>query len=137
MNLSPLHWNTLRALMNRIIPADNFPDAWKAGVGDYLTRQFAHDLSPQLETYRAGLEALEAEARAFTGKSFSELETAAEDEILSCLETGQVALSWQVDPAKFFHMVIEHVMEGYYSDPENGGNRDAIAWRMIGFEGRT
>ena len=44
--------------------------------------------------------------------------------------------SWPVDPAEFFRNVIEHVMEGYYSDPGNGGNRDSIAWRMIGFEAR-
>jgi gluconate 2-dehydrogenase gamma chain len=56
--------------------------------------------------------------------------------ILSRLEAGQVMLLWPVDPTGFFHMVIEHVMEGYYSDPGNGGNRDLIAWRMIGFESR-
>ena len=26
-------------------------------------------------------------------------------------------------------------MEGYYADPGNGGNRDGIAWQMIGFTG--
>jgi gluconate 2-dehydrogenase gamma chain len=27
-------------------------------------------------------------------------------------------------------------IEGFYSDPGNGGNRDAVAWRMIGFTGQ-
>jgi len=128
------HWNTLRSMMNRIIPQDDFPNAWDAGVGNYLSRQFERDLQPQVENYRLGLETLEAESQAYAGKSFTELDASTQDMLLSRIETGQVTLSWLVNPTEFFHMVIEHVMEGYYSDPGNGGNRDSIAWRMIGFE---
>ena len=128
------HWNTLRSMMNRIVPQDDFPNAWDVGVGNYLSRQFERDLQHQVENYRLGLEKLEAESQAFAGKGFTELDTSAQDVILSRLEAGQVTLSWLVNPPEFFHMVIEHVMEGYYSDPGNGGNRDSIAWQMIGFE---
>lgn len=134
--LTSNHWSILRALMNRIIPQDDFPDAWDAGVGNYLSRQFERDLRSQVEAYQLGLEALDAESQAFAGKGFTELDTSVQDVILSRLEAGQVTSSWLVNPTEFFHMVIEHVMEGYYSDPGNGGNRDLIAWRMIGFEGR-
>ena len=130
------HWNTLRSLMNRIIPQDDFPDAWEAGVGNYLARQFERDLRTQVEIYRLGLEALEAEAQASAGKEFTDLDTSAQDVLLSRIESGQVDLSWPVNPTEFFHTVIEHVMEGYYSDPGNGGNRDSISWQMIGFERR-
>lgn len=132
--LTSSHWNILRSLMNRIIPPDEFPDAWEAGVGDYLARQFERDLRSQVEAYQLGLEALEAESQAFAGKGFTELDASTQDAILTRIETGHVVLSWPVDPIGFFHMVIEHVMEGYYSDPGNGGNRDSVAWRMIGFE---
>jgi hypothetical protein len=132
--LTSNHWNTLRSLMNRIIPQDDFPNAWDVGVGNYLSRQFERDLQHQVQNYRLGLETLEAESQAFAGKSFTELDTSAQDMILSRLEAGQVTLSWFVNPTEFFHMVIEHVMEGYYSDPGNGGNRDSIAWQMIGFK---
>jgi hypothetical protein len=131
--LTALHWNTLRLMMIRIIPQDDFPDAWEAGVGDYLARQFERDLRAQVETYRLGLEALEAESQAFAGQGFTDLDTSAQDLMMSRLEAGQVILSWPLNPTAFFHMVIAHVMEGYYSDPGNGGNRDSIAWRMIGF----
>ena len=134
--LTSNHWNILRSLMNRIIPQDDFPDAWEAGVGNYLARQFERDLRSQVDTYHLGLEALEAESQAFAGRGFSDLDASAQDLILSRLEAGQATSSWPVNPAEFFHMVIEHVMEGYYSDPGNGGNRDSIAWRMIGFENR-
>jgi gluconate 2-dehydrogenase gamma chain len=134
--LNSSHWNILRSLMNRIIPPDDFPAAWEAGVGNYLARQFESDLRSQMETYKLGLETLETESHAFAGKGFTELEAATQDAILTQIETGQVAVSWPVDPTGFFHMVIEHVMEGYYSDPGNGGNRDSIAWEMIGFKSR-
>ena len=35
---------TLRALVDRLIPADDFPGGWEAGVGDYLEGQFERDL---------------------------------------------------------------------------------------------
>ena len=133
--LTTSHWNILRSLMNRIIPQDDFPDAWEAGVGDYLRRQFERDLHRQVETYRLGLEALEAESQALAGKSFTDLDSFMQDTILTRLETGQALAPWTVNPTEFFHMVIEHVMEGYYSDPGNGGNRNAIAWKMIRFTG--
>ena len=60
--------------MNCIIPPDDFPDAWEAGVGDYLARQFELDLHPQLEIYQLGLEALEAECQASVGTGFAGLD---------------------------------------------------------------
>jgi len=120
--------------MNRIIPQDDYPNASNAGVGDYMVRQFERDLRSQVETYQLGLESLEAESQAFAGTGFTELDTSAQDKLLSRLEAGQVTLSWPLNATEFFHMVISHVMEGYYSDPGNGGNRGSLAWQMIGFK---
>jgi hypothetical protein len=125
---------TLRALVDRIIPGDDFPGGWDAGVGDYLERQFAGDLSDVLDLYRSGLDALEVEARATAGISFSELAPAAQDELLRRVELGEMATDWPVDPAAFFRAAAEHAAEGFYGDPGNGGNRDEVSWRMIGFE---
>jgi hypothetical protein len=126
---------TLRALVNRIIPADEFPGGWEGGVEGYLRRQFAGDLRPFGETYRAALDALDAEARA-AGGPFVALSPAEQDRLLARVEQGDVATPWAVDPAAFFRMAVAHVAEGYYSDPGNGGNRNGAAWRMIGFEVR-
>jgi Gluconate 2-dehydrogenase subunit 3 len=133
--LSPSQLTTLRSLMDRIIPPDEYPGAWEAGVGDYLARQFERDLRQSVEMYRAGLGALEAEALAGEGQSFAALPAPAQDTLLRRIEAGQTWQPWPIDPAKFFQVVVQHVVEGYYSDPGNGGNRDALAWRMIGFTG--
>jgi hypothetical protein len=127
---------TLRALVDRIIPPDDYPSGWEAGVGDYLARQFERDLRAQIARYRAGLDALEAEARATAGLGFAGMDAASQDDLLRRVEAGQVATAWPIDPAAFFHDAVDHTMEGFYSDPGNGGNRDAVSWRMIGFEVR-
>jgi hypothetical protein len=125
---------TLRALVDRLIPADDFPGGWDAGVGDYLDRQFGGDLSESVDLYRSGLDALEVEARAAAGVGFVALAPTAQDDVLRRVEVGDVATDWPVDPADFFRAATEHAAEGYYGDPGNGGNRDGVSWRMIGFE---
>jgi hypothetical protein len=128
--------NTLRVAVNRIIPPDDFPGGWEAGVGDYLMRQFESDLKDLLDVYRAGLDALDAEAQAVIGTFFAHADTSAQDALLSQIEQNKVRTTWPFDPATFFNMMIDHVMEGFYSDPGNGGNHNQIAWKMIGFEVR-
>jgi hypothetical protein len=124
----------LRAMIDRILPADDFPSGWDAGVGTYLTRQFDRDLRDALPVYRAGLDALNLEATAAYGTSFAALDALSQDTLLAHVENGTVQAAWEVDPASFFRMAVQHAMEGYYGDPGNGGNLNRIAWQMIGFE---
>jgi Gluconate 2-dehydrogenase subunit 3 len=134
--LSEHQATTLHALVDRLIPPDDFPSGWDAGVGDYLARQLAGDLRPLLDQYRAGLDALDAEAQAVVGARFATLGAEAQDELLGRIEAGDVVTVWLVDPAVFFRRAVEHAAEGYYGDPGNGGNSGAASWRMIGFEVR-
>jgi gluconate 2-dehydrogenase subunit 3-like protein len=127
---------TLRALIDRIIPPDDFPGGWEAGVGNYLARQLDGDLRGLIETYRSGLDALDAEAQAAAGAPFAALDAQMQDALLGQVEAGDVATAWPSDPAAFFRAACAHAAEGYYGDPANGGNRDGAAWRMIGFEVR-
>jgi hypothetical protein len=134
---SPRQTELLRTLVNRIIPADQDPSGWDAGVGAYLFRQLdGGNLKPLLPVYQLGLVCLEAEALAAHETSFDRLPDAAQDELLARIAAGRVATPWMVDPAAFFHMAAEHCAEGYYGDPGNGGNTDGTSWKMIGFEVR-
>ena len=111
---------TLRALVNCIIPADDFPGGWDAGVGDYLARLMTRE--PQfLLTYRAGLDALDADA-----PGFSALPPDAQEAFLKDLEQDAAQ-------GAFFRMLVTHTLEGFYADPGNSGNRDGVAWQMIGY----
>ena len=126
------HDPTLRAAVDRIIPPDDVPGGWAAGVGDYLARQFAGDLAHLRDDYRAGLAALDAAARRAHAAPFAALPPATQDTLLAAVERGDHGDA----PARFFATLVTHAMEGYYGDPGNGGNRDAAAWAMIGFEVR-
>lgn len=134
--MRPRNTAILEALVNRIIPPDDYPSGWEAGLGDYLAQQFQRDLKNLLPIYQLGLEALDAEALAVYGAAFDTLPAPSQDELLTRVERGTVTTLWMVDAAAFFRMVVEHTAEGYYSDPGNGGNKDAASWQMIGFQVR-
>jgi len=131
-----LQLTTLRATLDRLIPADDFPGAWEVGCGEYVSRQLSGQLAHLLPDYRVGLDGLNAEAIAEFGGKFSELNTDQQDALLQRVESGQVRSEWLTPPAAFFSMLVNHAAEGYYADPGQGGNRDRISWKMMGFNGR-
>jgi hypothetical protein len=126
----------LHAAIDRIIPPDDFPGAWDAGVGDYIRRQLAGDLRHLAPLLEAGLAALDAEADAAYDRPFAVLAPVVQDLLLGSVERGDTTAVWPVPPRKFFALLVRLTMEGYYADPSNGGNRDGIAWRMIGYDPR-
>ncbi len=132
--LTTAHVEILQALINRILPADDDPGGWEAGVGDYLFAQFERDLKSLLPLYEVGLAALDAEAQVGYGFGFVQISPSEQDALLTRVEVGAVAAVWAVDPIVFFRRVVNHCAEGYYSDPDNGGNKAAASWTMIGFE---
>ena len=134
MRLTEGQQQTLRAAVDRIIPADDYPGAWEAGVGDYLARQFEGDLLPVLDIYLSGLTALEAEAEARFQRGFKLLTPDQQDLLLQHVEVDDVLATWDVLPSRFFDLLVITTAEGFYSEPEQGGNRAAISWAMTSFE---
>ncbi len=131
-----MHDETLRAAMTRIIPPDDFPDAWEAGVGVYLQRLLAGDARHLAPWLAAGLDALDAEARARDGCPFAALSPESQDRLLDRVARGDVRTTWPVAPPEFMATLVRLVNEGYYADPANGGNRHAASWAMVGFDPR-
>ena len=126
MNLLENHLNTiqisvLRSAINRIIPADDFPSGWDAGVGNFFAQLLTTE-TQYLFAYQQGLNQIEAEAFLMFRSEFAALESERQDILLARTE------------ADFFNLLVSQTMEGFYSDPGNGGNKDSIAWKMIGFE---
>lgn len=118
--------HTLQAAANRIIPADDYPDAWDAGAGAYFDRLFQRE--PRfLPVYQTGLDALDAEAAAAAGAAFAALGLKAQDALLGRFETAETS-------AAFFRLLVEQTLESYYADPGNGGNLDRAGWDMIGYK---
>ena len=134
MKLSTHQQHTLRAAVDRIIPPDDYPGASESGVCDYLERQFETDLLPVFDRYSSGLAALEAESLARFQESFHLLSAPDQDAVLSLIEAGDVLATWDVAPRFFFNLLVNTSAEGFYSNPEQGGNRDKVSWVMTGFE---
>jgi hypothetical protein len=134
MRLLPQQEQTLHAAVDRIIPADEFSSAWEAGVGDYLARQFEADLSSRVDEYVSGLNSLEAESLALFRQGFALLSDDQRDTVLKHVEANEVFTPWTVAPATFFNLLVNTTAEGFYSEPEQGGNRSKVSWAMTGFE---
>ena len=148
------------AAVARLIPADELgPGAVEAGVPTFIDRQFAGAYgrgerwymqgpwSPGLPTqgyqtrltpagmYRAAIKAIDAAvAREPRGGSFAKLAAADQDAFLKRLEKGDVALDG-VDAKAFFAQLLQNTLEGFWSDPIYGGNKDMAGWKLIGFPG--
>ena len=137
MKLTEQQQQTLRAAVDRIIPPDEYPGAWQSGVGDYLARQFEGDLRPVFDDYCTGLTALDAESIASFQQTFNKLSEEDQDHVLRLVEGGEVLTTWEVAPRVFFNLLVRTTAEGFYSEPEQGGNRNAASWEMIGFEEAT
>ena len=129
-----MYSETLRAVVDCLIPPDDFPGAYDAGVCDYLERIFQTDLAAQSEFFTAGIDGIDAEAFDRFNKPFAHLTPDQKLSILGAIESNQVKTSWSISPSLFFEMLVNTTAEGYYSDPQQGGNRDGTSWLMTGFE---
>ena len=116
---------TLRAIVDRIIPADeNGPGALEARADRYIDRALAGALKASRPLYTAGLAAVDASARSLKGAPFARLSPSDRDAVLTALEA---------DP--FFNLVRAHTIQGVFSDPFYGGNANFIGWDLIGYPG--
>jgi hypothetical protein len=126
--------DTLPAVVDCLIPPDDFPGAYDAGVCDYIEQIFQTDLAEHAAFFRAGIEAIDVEALATYNASFAVLPRVQQIAILASVERGEVKAAWSISPVRFFEMLVNTTAEGYYSDPQQGGNRGHVSWVMTGFE---
>ena len=127
---------TIAAFAERLMPgAPDKPGAADAGVLNYIDLALAGAYADQQEFYRQGLTQLDAHCMATYGKPFRNLGPAQQDETIATLEHGKTgAFTWPAAQA-FFNTVHRHTLEGLFSDPVYGGNRDFAGWRLVGFPG--
>lgn len=123
--LSDSEAQTLAALCDQIVPADDFSSASQAGVVTFIDRQLARAYRRHRKAYREGLAGAEQLARQRFGVALHEATPAQQLQIAVALEKQEPA---------FFNLLRSHTMQGYYGSPRHGGNRDAVSWRMLGLD---
>jgi gluconate 2-dehydrogenase gamma chain len=149
----------MSAMADTIIPADELsPSGTDCGVVTYIDRQLAGAYGAGDKVYRsgpfrrgkpeqgyqlaltpreyfvAGIAAANAWSRKTFGKELDRLAAAERVNALTQMEQGKAKFESFAATA-FFNRVLAIVMEGFFADPMYGGNRNKIAWQMLGFPG--
>jgi gluconate 2-dehydrogenase gamma chain len=150
----------VEALVDHMIPADEVsPKGTDLGVHIYIDRALAGGwgkgdrlymqgpwkqgapsqgyqlpLTPA-QLYRAGIEATNAHCHKTYGHSFDRLESPQREEVLTGLSTGKITFDNGLPVRVFWTTLYQTVVEGMYSDPIYGGNRNKAGWAIIGFPG--
>lgn len=86
------------------------------------------------EVFLIGLRKLDNIAQDKFGVKFVDAEENQQDEILTMFEANEVDLAG-VSSETFFHLLLKTTIEGAYSDPVYGGNKDMMGWRMKEYPG--
>src|SRR3954470_5135797 len=150
----------VEALVDHMIPADELsPKGTDIGINIYIDRALAGGwgkgerlymqgpwkrgtpnqgyqlpLSPA-DLYRAGIKATNTHCLETYGKSFDALNEQQREEVLVGLSTAKITFPDGLPVRTFWGAVYQTVMEGMFSDPIYGGNRDKAGWKLIGFPG--
>jgi gluconate 2-dehydrogenase gamma chain len=156
--LNPQESAFLEAAVARLIPADELgAGALEADVPHFIDRQLGSAWGAGERLYRAGpfregtpsqgyqspfapAELFRKAIRAINddfakrGAVFSRLAAHEQDAYLTALQKEKRDLGG-VPSNVFFESLLEVTIEGYFSDPAYGGNKDMAAWEMIGFPG--
>jgi len=150
----------VEALVDHMVPADEVsPKGTDLGVNIYIDRALAGGwgkgdrlymqgpwkqgapsqgyqlpLTPA-QLYRAGIEATNAHCRKTYGKTFDRIEPAQREEVLVGLSSGKIKFEDGLPVRAFWTTLYRTVVEGIYSDPIYGCNRNKAGWAIIGFPG--
>jgi len=150
----------VEALVDHMVPADELtPKGTDIGINIYIDRALAGGwgkgerlymqgpwkrgtpnqgyqlpLTPA-QLYRAGIDATNAHCRKTYGKTFDALAEPQREEVLAGLSTGKISFDSGLPVRTFWTTLYQTVIEGMFSDPIYGGNRNKAGWKLIGFPG--
>lgn len=150
----------IESLVDHMVPADDLtPKGTDVGINIYIDRALAGawgkgdrlymqgpwkkglpsqgyqlPLTPA-QLYRSGIEATNTHCRKTYGKSFDRLDEVQREEVLIGLSTAKINFENGLPVRVFWSALYQTVMEGMFSDPIYGGNRNKVGWQMIGFPG--
>jgi gluconate 2-dehydrogenase gamma chain len=117
------------AIAALIIPTDDSPGAREAGVVQFIDRSLDGYARDQRSLFEKGLADLRTRVNAAHPDvdSFVKLDATQQTALLHDLENSK---------SEFFSAMLAATTAGMFANPEYGGNRDKIGWKLIGFDDR-
>jgi gluconate 2-dehydrogenase gamma chain len=132
--LSAGELRTLEAFIDRLVPKDeNGPGALECGAANYVDRALAGALAAEKATFLDGLAGVDMLARSAHSAAFADLAPEVRDELLTTMDNGTAAGFPNARP--FFNRVRRLTLEGMFSDPYYGGNKNFAGWDLIRYPG--
>jgi gluconate 2-dehydrogenase gamma chain len=126
----------LDAIVEQIIPTDDFPGARWANVSNFIDKQLDTYYRRYRLEYREGLAAFEKTVIQMKGKKFEEMPFGEQIAMLEKMQAGEFPGDYWKDhsPADLFDMIRQHSLQGFYGSPVHGGNRGFVSYRMLGLD---
>ena len=116
--------------------------AWGGGAKMYRSGPFRKakpeygyqlPLTPR-DYFSAGIAAANGYCRKAHGKEFDRLAVGERETVLKDMESGKADFG-DLIAKDFFEALLGLVMEGFFSDPVYGGNKNKVSWKMLGYPG--
>jgi gluconate 2-dehydrogenase gamma chain len=123
----------LDALVEQIIPTDQWPGGREAGVTNFIDMQLMGPYARYQETYRKGLLFIEQTCVSKFQKRFEQLPFDQQTEFLKTMEAGKMeGKLWEKGfDSRFFRLIRDHSMQGFYGSPRHGGNKNNVSYKMM------
>lgn len=160
MYFSPEQFKVIEAACERIFPEDELgPGAKALGAAYFIDHQLAGDWGfnsreymqgpfypgeatqgyqgrlKRREVFDIGIQEMNNYSTSQQqGKRFYELTGEQQDAVLKAFQTDEVKLT-TISASHFFTMLRASTLEGVYSDPLYGGNKNMDGWKMKNFPG--
>jgi gluconate 2-dehydrogenase gamma chain len=159
MYFTPQQYQITEDATERIFPKDKHgPGAKELGVAFYIDHQLAGNWGfnsreymeapffkgekvqgyqgrlKRRDIFDIGLQEIQNHSMAVYKKNFTDLKGEEQDAILKDFEADKVSLT-TISPSGFFQMLRSATLEGVYSDPLYGGNKNMEGWKMRNYPG--
>lgn len=159
MYFTPEQFRIVEAATERIYPKDDHgPGAKELGVAFFIDHQLAGDWGfnsreymqapffkgekvqgfqgrlNRRDIFNIALRELNNHSQTVYKKNFTDLKGAEKDAVLKDFEGDKVNIT-TISPSGFFTMLRSATLEGVYSDPLYGGNKNMEGWKMRNYPG--
>lgn len=122
------------AFAEQIIPADKDPGATDANVINFIDKQLTGPYGRFQEQYKKGISSIENTCQKIYQQAFYELDSTNQINFMEQMERSELPEEFwkeEISQQRFFNMLRDHTMQGFYGSPRHGGNKNYVSYKMM------